>query len=181
MTSLDKFRFRYRSHVQYYRRAAFVKAFRSARYIYGQHGGHLYIAIKSSFYVEISFIPRMVRECGGYMVSIGSKAENDFVYALVEDEPAFFSVGRVTNAQVSYRNGPMIGLLKDKSGRWKWDSGEPLRYTNWERYQPNNERGKEIYTSLFALRSGKDEMIDVPADKWNDTCCSTHSYVLEFE
>lgn len=55
----------------------------------------------------------------GHLVTIGSKAEDDFVYQL-------------------YPN-TWLGLTDgDQEGNWQWVTGEPLIYTHWADTEPDN-------------------------------------------
>ena len=58
-------------------------------------------------------------------------------------------------AFVSHRT--LIGLSDiEEEGQWQWHSGEPVTYTNWARYEPQDpDKGDEDYVILFA-------------DKWMD-------------
>lgn len=46
----------------------------------------------------------------------------------------------------------LIGLNDvEEEGQWQWHSGEPVTYTNWARYEPQDtDKGDEDYVILFA-------------------------------
>lgn len=79
---------------------------------------------------------------GGYLVSLTSAAENDFVSSLVQN-PAYWSTleagGNV------FGLGPWLGGLQpagssEPDGGWLWSSGEGLlanTYTHWDVSQPD--------------------------------------------
>jgi len=102
---------------------------------------------------------------GGYLVSITSKEENDFVYDLIRDDV--------------YWNGPgpCIGLYQipgslEPHRGWRWISEEPLIYTNWEPSQPNEWQNTEENCAHFH-RSGL----------WNDNRLNNNDlrgYIVEF-
>ena len=105
---------------------------------------------------------------GGYLVTIRSQEENDFVLSLLPGVPF---------------NGTWIGgyELNGVEGDWHWVSGEPWDYTNWNpgTGEPNNGLGnaEEDAVNLWGTGSG------FPAGKWND--CQTgnldpaYVYVVE--
>ena len=89
---------------------------------------------------------------GGYLATITSSQENDFIKSLVPAGPA-----------------PFIGGYKDSSG-WRWVTGEPFAFTNWDAGEPNNFNGQE------------DRLQFLPsAGTWNDTS-RTHlnAFIVEY-
>jgi hypothetical protein len=75
------------------------------------------------------------KDQGGYLVSIGDAAENDFVITLIQK----------ASAKRNEKNPRVwIGLNDDNDkSEWKWESGEPYKYTNWCSNDPNNWMGWE--------------------------------------
>ena len=80
---------------------------------------------------------------GGRLVTIRSKAENDWLAQNI-----------LSNAVNS--SGAWIGLTDEGSeGQWRWISGEPVSYTNWNVGEPNNAGGivgenyAHMYTEIF--------------------------------
>lgn len=120
------------------------------------------------------------RHDGGYLVSITSTLENDFVYSLIRHDERYW----VTSSGSSNAQGPWIGAyqtdkLDEPAGHWAWTSGEPWGYTNWSPGEPNNWDGKEDYGMFFG--SG------VPMDKtWNDSAddpapdMKVKAYIVEY-
>jgi len=62
---------------------------------------------------------------GGYLVSIHSQAENDFVQSLL---PGGYPI---TEAWIG-------GFERNGENDWQWVSGEPWTYTNWNAGEPSN-------------------------------------------
>ncbi|MFN9062997.1 MAG: lectin-like protein, partial [Pseudanabaena sp.] len=87
---------------------------------------------------------------GGNLVTINDADENQFI---------------LTN----FGTGYYIGLTdKEEEGVWKWISGEPATYINWESGEPNNWNGNEDY-GWFWTSSGK----------WNDIGNANYKGVIE--
>jgi len=65
---------------------------------------------------------------GGHLVTINSKAENEFVAEQV-----------VTEGDI------WLGAKKNAKGNWKWINGEETEYTNWQYGEPNNGLHPSLY------------------------------------
>ena len=82
---------------------------------------------------------------GGYLATITSDAENNFVYGLIQGRPEFWMMGE--------HDGPWLGGYQDRNdpsyseplGGWRWVSGEPWTYSNWASVQPDNLSGVQDY------------------------------------
>jgi hypothetical protein len=91
---------------------------------------------------------------GGYLATITSASEEQFVSTLLADSGA--STG-----------GYWIGLAKDQSGTWAWTNGETSTYTSWAEGQPDNylgweDRGQILWTAT------PDEYYFWDRGLWND-------------
>lgn len=86
---------------------------------------------------------------GGHLVTVTSPAENNFIFNL-------------------WPNG-WIGLTDEVvEGQWRWVTGEPFSWSNWNGGEPNNS-GNEDYIQF------------VGGGKWNDLPNVSLPYVLEFD
>ena len=73
---------------------------------------------------------------GGYLASITSQEENDFVYGYLHN-----TLG-LSNAY--------FGLTdKDNEGTWVWSNGETVNYTNWHSGEPNYESSNEDFAMFY--------------------------------
>ena len=73
---------------------------------------------------------------GGYLATVTSKAENDFVYNKL--------------ASLSPYEMVWIGATDEaEEGAWEWMGGEDWDYTNWPGDEPNNCSGIEHYLVYF--------------------------------
>ncbi len=126
--------------------------------------GHFYLPVKSDVLISWNEAQQLARDGGGYLATITSALENEFVYALVS-APAYWA-GEL---------GPLFGGYQpsgspEPSGGWTWVTGEPWEYSNWAGGQPDN--GGEPEDCIHFLSGGK----------WNDKMPSRQqftSYVAE--
>lgn len=106
---------------------------------------------------------------GGYLATIASEAENEFVFSLIED-PEYWNFD-------SYVCGPWIGGFQppgtpEPAEGWEWVSGEPFTYTNWYPDQPD-DGGGEDYLHFWG---------NPPSSAWNDlnqSAIPVVGYVIE--
>jgi hypothetical protein len=86
---------------------------------------------------------------GGYLTTISSQAEQDFVYTNGVRNP---------NLTYSFENGVWIGLNDAAvEGTFVWENGEPVTFTYWEQGEPNNANGNEDFVEM-----------KIDNGKWND-------------
>lgn len=72
---------------------------------------------------------------GGYLATLTSKEENDFVYSYITQqgcESAYFGLSDA-----------------ERAGSWEWINGEPFSYSNWHSGEPNSENSNEDYALLY--------------------------------
>lgn len=72
---------------------------------------------------------------GGYLATLTSKEENDFVYSYITQqgcESAYFGLSDA-----------------ERAGSWEWINGEPFSYSNWHSGEPNSESSNEDYALLY--------------------------------
>lgn len=95
---------------------------------------------------------QLCTQTGGQVASIGTAAEDQFVYGLL---PA--------TSQAAW-----IGLRRSGAS-FSWESGEPLAYTNWATGEPNNSAGTEDCVLIWGPALGNAAL----RTKWNDAPCDT--------
>lgn len=72
---------------------------------------------------------------GGYLATITSQEENDFLYNYITQE--------------GYSSA-YFGLSDEGTeGTWLWSNGEELSYTNWHTNEPNGQNPTEDYSSFY--------------------------------
>jgi hypothetical protein len=111
---------------------------------------------------------------GGYLATITSADENNFVYNLI-----------ATNVPMSSGWGPWLGGYQpagssEPAGGWRWVTEEPWSYANWSPGQPDNATSfcgyPEDYLHYYYNSS-----------KWNDfqndpnPCVTVPGYVVEYD
>ncbi|KJU84923.1 secreted protein containing C-type lectin domain protein [Candidatus Magnetobacterium bavaricum] len=92
---------------------------------------------------------------GGYLATLTSKAENDFVYK-----------NCITKGTNYYWLG---GTDEEQEGDWKWITGETFSYTNWHTGEPNNLAGQQHYLQLYSDGT------------WDDNWVEQHNLICEWE
>ncbi len=143
----------------------------------GEGGGHFYQAVAAPEGVTWAEAQAWAVAHGGYLVTIGSAAENAFVFRLV-DAPEFW----LHDASESL--GPWLGAYRtgdaaDPSDGWRWFKGDaPLTYRNWAPGQPNNWDHNETRAHFWAIRTTAERLAT-----WNDVRASIllHGFVVEYD
>jgi hypothetical protein len=78
----------------------------------------------------------LARRMGGHLATVADDGENGFLCRL--------AVSKGPTAQ------PWIGFSDEgHEGSWRWVTGESVRYTNWNRGEPNNSGGRENCCELL--------------------------------
>ncbi len=138
--------------------------------------GHWYKAVLLFKDVTWSEAERLAQADGGYLATITSAAENNFVFRLI-NAPQFFSDEHGT--------GPALGGCQqdgahEPEGDWSWVTGEPWDFNGWSPGEPNNGRARDGTEDRLHYYSGKGR---TPAPTWNDVNRSDpkqiYSYVAE--
>jgi hypothetical protein len=98
--------------------------------------GHFYEVVSVPGTISWEDANTAAAAASGYLATITSPAENDFVFSLVNNPVYWHGF-----------SGPWLGGYQDPatqqpSGNWRWVTGEPWTYTNWQAGQPNDSGGK---------------------------------------
>lgn len=128
---------------------------------------HFYEAIEVSEGITWTDAKAAAELAGGYLATITSAEENEFVFNLVNDERFWFQT-----------SGPWLGGYQDYTapdysepgGGWRWVTDEPFDYLHWKSGEPNNDIDNE--NSLHFTDN---------ASYWNDIAdfYSNRGYVVE--
>ena len=98
--------------------------------------GHFYDVISVSGTISWEDANAAALAVGGYLATITSQAENDFVFLLVNNATYWHG-----------SSGPWLGgyqspATNQPDANWHWVTGEAWNYTNWQIGQPNDSGGK---------------------------------------
>ena len=124
---------------------------------------------------------------GGYLATIQSAAENDFIFQNLVNNPAYWSF----NFSPPYSNqaaGPWIGAFQppgspEPAGGWQWVHNDGLlvnTYANWLPAEPSNSGGLESAALFYDNDNSDPPKI---TSQWNDWRQDelAPSYVIEFD
>lgn len=120
-----------------------------------EYNGHYYQYYAISSITTWEEAQLYCESLGGYLVTITSKDEQEFVFDYVEpladDEYVFIGI---QNA-----NDPT---------NWEtWDNGESVTYTNWGSGEPDNYNGTQCYGAMSTVDISGDSF-DISAGQWDD-------------
>lgn len=161
-----------------------IKCFDGHLITYGRFGSSIYVGVIGRFSKKELDERFSKKGCNGHIVSISSKAENNFVYSLIANDRRFFRINKKKNGSI-YKQGPSIGLYqkpgaKEPAGGWSWKSSEPLKFTNWGPGEPNNSGGRQNFASFYGYTPKSIDPDLIKADRWDDTQGSGSAFVIEF-
>jgi hypothetical protein len=100
--------------------------------------GHFYEAIEVSEGITWTDAKTAAELAGGYLTTITSPEENEFVFNLIDDERFW-----IDNATGPWLGGYQPPGSPEPDGNWQWVTGEPFNYTHWRLYEPSNTGGNE--------------------------------------
>lgn len=135
--------------------------------------GHYYEPMAVDGTLTWGMADQAARDRGGYLVTITSQAENDFVFSLITSDVYWFK-------EVNWR-GPWIGAVQpegspEPAGGWTWVTGEAWDYTNWDAGQPNEFDNNDENRIYFGNQP-------TPVPYWNDAPTDfgqVRAYVVEY-
>jgi hypothetical protein len=116
---------------------------------FGTFQQHLYIAVLA-WAITWPDAKAVAEAAGGHLVTISSKAENDFIFDLFFLDERFVKL-EPDGASLS---GPWIGMFqprgaREPAGGWQWVTGEPVKFKNWQPWGPDNYREGENYARFW--------------------------------
>ncbi len=132
--------------------------------------GHWYKAVVVSNGISWTDADLLARAEGGYLATIASASENEFVFNLVASPPFFNRHG----------SGPLLGGFQRRGAPehdegWGWVNGEPWSFTRWCSGAPNGD----VLEDRLQYHSGVPR---TPSPNWNDVGrddSNTSGYVIE--
>jgi parallel beta-helix repeat protein len=137
--------------------------------------GHAYQAVAVPELIPWTSADRIATLAGGYLATITSQAENDFVYALSTD----LFVQAIGNEYGPWLGGYQLPGASEPAGGWVWVTGEPFEFTAWAVGEPSQTAGPLNEDRIHYLGHGG------PAPVWNDQTNSSDfgpmAYVVEYD
>lgn len=121
---------------------------------------------------------------GGYLASITSEQENDFIFAMVNDMKYFwkfpaYEEGKSQHNHYEITIGPFLGGYQpegsaEPAGGWSWLSGEPWTYSNWAKNLNDGVIDKDPRPNDQPNDSGNGQRVmgfgemNLPVPTWGD-------------
>jgi hypothetical protein len=137
--------------------------------------GHAYQPVGVPELIPWTAADQIATLAGGYLATITSQAENDFVYALSAD----LFVQAMGNHYGPWLGGYQLPGAVEPAGGWTWVTGEPFAYTAWAVNEPSQTAGPLNEDRLHYLGHGG------PEPTWNDQTNSSDfgptAYVIEYD
>lgn len=131
--------------------------------------GHRYDVITGDSVIDWGQARAMAEALGGYLVTITSAEENDFVASLVSTQgvgdPQRYWLG-------GYQTDP--GGPGEPDGSWAWVSGEAWSFTSWAPGEPNDGGGRGQHYLHFWPVPGQWDDMDFSRPEMD-------SFVVEYE
>ena len=148
--------------------------------------GHSYEAICRPGGVSWDAARSEASSMGGYLATINSQEENDFVFGLISDDLEFWVVDEAENTQGPFLGGFQESSRTDPSEGWQWVTGEDWTFANWSPGEPN-DAGETVGTedseegTLQYFRPGNAEGEPIPGPTWNDVQNdNVRGYIVEW-
>ncbi|MEE8451884.1 MAG: lectin-like protein, partial [Thermoguttaceae bacterium] len=144
--------------------------------------GHFYEGIANGSHISWKAARDAAEQRGGYLATITSQEENDFVFSLIDDD-VFWRFD-------TYSAGPYIGGFQEDdsnepAGGWIWVTGEPFVYTNWELNEPQDPFGSSDFLAFFGNSvDNPNQGTGETSPRWHDldnNWTEQRSYVIEWE
>ncbi len=101
--------------------------------------GHFYEPVLVTSGIDWESAQGACAAAGGYLATITSSAENEFVFDLINDDLDFWiPVPHSSNPNITYWEGPWLGGYRTSDGVWHWVTGESFSYSNWAPGEPTS-------------------------------------------
>ncbi len=121
--------------------------------------GHAYQPVAVPMLIPWTLANEAATNGGGYLATITSQEENDFVYGLIS---AGFFVQAMGNHYGPWLGGYQLPGASEPAGGWVWVTGEPFEYTAWAVGEPSQTAAPLNEDRLHYLGHGGPEPL------WND-------------
>lgn len=141
--------------------------------------GHYYEVISAPTGITWDDASAGATALGGYLATISSNEENNFVFSLV-NSPVNYVQGQ-TPSGVPRALGPWLGGYRPVPGLFStgfaWVSGEPFSYSDWASGEPSNTNYDENNIQyIYKCASGAVSCSIPLAPTWNDLSSGSDTY-----
>jgi hypothetical protein len=147
--------------------------------------GHHYKAVHVPEGISWTAASNAAAKAGGYLATITSSNENNFVFSLIED-PKFWEKSPGTSM-----HGPWLGGFRSGNS-FEWVTGEEFTYTNWAGSNPNGTWAGIAEDKIHYLYTDKDNYFPTWNDNrddpslWGEICGTLFDtvvtgYIIEYE
>lgn len=135
---------------------------------------------------------KLAEEAGGYLASVTSQGENDFLYNLISDPKYYYQFPKYVEGKSRANHyevmiGPMLGGYQpadaeEPLGDWRWLSGEKWAYSNWVKNLDDGvfDKDPRPNTQPNDSNGGQDVMgfgeLNLPVSTWGDYTDSAGTY-----
>ena len=159
-----------------------VKELQEFDLVYGFYQGHLYVAVQTWNNNRWDEANEMAARMGGYLATLNSAEENQFVYDLVRHDDRFW---HLNNTGQHTAIGPAFGFYqpegsREPAGGWRWVTGEPVEFINWNG-RPSNSNNDE-WVGHFQYDTYPDAMETlITGPEWGDIPDYLKNIVFEFD
>ena len=137
--------------------------------------GHFYEVVSVPGGISWDDANAAATAAGGYLATITSQAENNFVFSLINSSTYW------TYFHSTYE-GPWLGgyqypATTTPTANWNWVTGESWGYTNWAAGQPNDNGGSEDKLNYYGVTGRTSGWNDIRSI---DPLGKPVAYVVEF-
>jgi hypothetical protein len=139
--------------------------------------GHYYAARLMTTGITWQSAQKACLSEGGYLATIGSAEENQFVFGLARGDSRYWFIDGAGNGEGPLLGGFQANASSEPAAGWQWAAtAEPFTYTAWSPGEPNNAGAGESRLVFFKLGG-------LIGDRWNDVgeFAQLHSYICEIE
>lgn len=121
----------------------------------------------------------LAEQAGGYLVTLHSDQENEFVYGLVRSR-RYWSKSDVSGKTVL--NGPFIGGFKPEGAHsWQWVSGEKWTYEKWGEGGCSDNAADRAEALVYEGGRGSAMGWEGFASGLDSLEKETHGFIIEYE
>ncbi len=140
---------------------------------------HWYLPVVDDKGISWDQAEQKAEQMGGHLATFTSRNEEDFVIRQLNDDRYWWSAA----LGGENKDGPWIGAFqltgaREPDGGWRWITGEPFLYSNWQMSQPNDSQTAvqpQQYARFVVIGS------DWLSAQWGDGSIAKRSFIVEWD